>query len=60
MRLICATQAPSRRSTGEVDSAIFLYGRENLGGFGIFFLKNLNKLKKIFQKRGGLTPKTPL
>jgi len=29
---------------------IFLYGRENLGGFWDFFLKNPNKLKKNSQK----------
>jgi len=37
---------------------IFLYGRENLGVFWIFFLKNHKKLKKI-PKKGFFTPKTP-
>jgi len=30
----------------------FLYGRENLGTFGIFFLKSSSKLKKNSQKGG--------
>jgi len=39
---------------------IFLYGMENLrGGFGVFFLKNPSKLRKIPKRVGVLTPKTP-
>jgi len=38
-----------------------LYGRENLGGggFGIFFLKNPSKLKKISQEGRGFDQQTP-
>jgi len=35
---------------------IFLYGRENLGEFGIFFLKNSSKLKKFPKKGRGFDP----
>jgi len=38
----------------------FVWTGKFRGGFGIFFLKNPSKLKKIFSKRGGgLIPKTP-